>query len=66
MVKTGSELGIEICKALGIDPKNVRSLKLVCEPDTLATLHLEMNVSNSLADTVKRYDLVSYEVRARG
>ena len=59
-----SKVGIDICKALGLDPSTVRSLTMTLEPNmgaaTVTVEHL-VTTDNSLETTLRRYRVVEVE-----
>ena len=58
-IKSGSELCVEILRAVGIDPDDACSLVLQCSVSEVATLDVTFLVRDDggIADVVKRYEL---------
>lgn len=65
MILTGSQLGQELAKALGLDPKKVRSLTIRCAVNEVATVTAETFVvdeqAGQVATLLQRYVLVEKE-----
>ena len=53
-VARGDELGVNICKAVGIDPNLVRNMVVTIPADGFVALNIEMTVSIELAEVIKK------------
>lgn len=50
----GRNFSVELCKALGIETRQVRSVTLKCEPEDAVTVTIERFVNQEEADKVVR------------
>ncbi len=58
MIKTGSELGTEVCKALGLNPDCIRSIGIRMVAGDVATVMVERHITHTEAkDIVTAFDL---------
>ena len=60
-LKTGQEVGTALCAAFGVDPKNVKSITLTCDPREMAAVTIVCWVPGvvlgSLVEKVTEYQL---------
>lgn len=65
IIVTGQELGLELCRALGLDSNKVRGIKIEAEIGHAATIIVKTFMHDSEADGLKecieKYNLVPSE-----